>query len=177
MTLKQNMNRTEQWQLVKKKRCLRQAEQQWDETVKNRKPDSAQNDYRCTVLAFCSCCCGVVCVALHCIHWQIIACFAGACTSFHLCPDFEQCIPGTCAQRLSVFWNSQAWHTIVMSNELINQCAQLSVPNVAIVIIITCEQHFSCFGEGHWGDTTQNLVIAILVELRIGANIEQATGW
>jgi len=59
---------------------------------------------------------------------------------------------------------------------LINHLAVQCVPGVAIVIIITSKEEFAGLGESNRGDATQNLVVAVLVDLTRGADIEEAAG-
>jgi len=49
----------------------------------------------------------------------------------------------------------------------------LSVPHIAVVVIITSKEHLAGLGEGDRCNTTQNLVIRILIELHIGADVEE----
>jgi len=49
-----------------------------------------------------------------------------------------------------------------------------SVPNVAVVIVVTSEQDPSTSREGDRGDSTENVVVNERVELSVGSKIEES---
>jgi len=93
-----------------------------------------------------------------------------------LSPDLEQSIPRTSGQRLAIIADAQAADTVVVTHELLNQTAQLSVPSVTIVVIIASKQKLASLGEGHAGNAAEDLVVGVLVDLSVGADIEETAG-
>jgi len=54
-----------------------------------------------------------------------------------LCPDLEKCVPRASAECLAVLRDAQAAYAVIVTDQLVDQCAQLSIPNIAVVVIIT----------------------------------------
>jgi hypothetical protein len=60
-----------------------------------------------------------------------------------------------------------------MPNELVHQAAQLGVPHVAVIIIITGKKKLSGERKAHRRNTAQNLIIGVFVQLIVGTDVEQ----
>ena len=65
--------------------------------------------------------------------------------------------PRAGAERLAIFRDAEARNAIVVADELVNKLTELSVPNVAVVVVVAGEQHLARARERHGRDTAQNL--------------------
>jgi len=60
-----------------------------------------------------------------------------------------------------------------MTDELINQTPELSVPDVAVVVVVSGEQQLSSQGEADRRNSAENFVVGVLVELIVSSDVEQ----
>jgi len=60
-----------------------------------------------------------------------------------------------------------------VAHELIHIGTKLSIPDVAVEIVITSKEEFATLGEAARRNTAQNLIVGILVDLVVGTDVEQ----
>lgn len=91
----------------------------------------------------------------------------------YLSPDLESSVPRACAQSLAILGNAQAGDTVLVTGELLDELASESVPDVAVVVIITSEQKTAGVREGNRGDTAEDTLVTVLIKLAVGTDIEE----
>jgi len=79
--------------------------------------------------------------------------------SASLGPNLEEGIPGARTEGAPVGSNAQTADAVVMPYELVHQHALLCVPHIAVVVVITCEEHAASEGESDRCNAAQDLVV------------------
>lgn len=98
------------------------------------------------------------------------------CSIFDLSPDLEDSVPRTCAKSLTGPVDANTRHTVVVAKKDVKRKiggTKKGIPDVAVVVIITGEQETTSLGEGNRGDTAQNLVVSVSVDLSVGTDVEE----
>ena len=86
----------------------------------------------------------------------------------------EHRIPRTRAQRHPVRADAQARHPVLVPSEHTNALAFQSVPHVAVEIVVAGKEQATGHGEGNGRDAAEDVVVGILVQLAVGAEVKQS---
>jgi len=92
----------------------------------------------------------------------------------NLGPDLKKSISRAGAESFAIRSNAQAAHTVVVTDELVNQDAFLRIPNIAVVIVVAGKENTPSDGEGDRGDSTQNFVVRKFVELLVSTDVKKS---
>lgn len=94
-----------------------------------------------------------------------------------LSPDLEESVPGTGAEGGSININAEARNTVVVALEGEDELSLESIPDAAVVVIITSEEESAGDGEGNGGNTNEDAVGAVVHELTVSTEVpETAAG-
>lgn len=100
--------------------------------------------------------------------------FARVCNRGNLSPDAEGGVPGTSAKSVTVRGDAEAGDTVDVSSERLEALATESVPNVAVVVVVSGEEVAAREGEGNGGDTAEEVRGGVGHELSASAEVEEA---
>lgn len=90
--------------------------------------------------------------------------------------NLEHRVPTTRAQRHPIRTNSQTTNPVLMPRQNAHPLPLERIPNVAVKVIVTGKEDSSRDGETDRGDTAEDVVVRELVQLAVGAEVEEAAG-
>src|SRR5690348_14273321 len=92
----------------------------------------------------------------------------------HKATHLEESVPAACAQSLAVAGNTNTRDTVLVASELTSKSTSADIPHVAVVVVVAGEKEATAGGEANRGDTAEDLVVAVSVELQAQACKEDA---
>lgn len=91
-------------------------------------------------------------------------------------PDFEEAVPGTSGHRHPISCDPQAADPVVMAREDAHTLALHGVPDIAVEVIIACEEQAAAEREGHRCDATDDALVGVGSQLLVCPQIKQTAG-
>lgn len=93
-----------------------------------------------------------------------------------LVPDLEEAVPGPCRHSHPVISHPQAADAVVMPGQDTCPVGLESVPDVAVEVVVPCEEEAPTLGEGDRGDPAYDVVVGVSHELLIRTKVKQPAG-
>ena len=93
-----------------------------------------------------------------------------------LVPDPKIAVPTASADGHAVVSDAQAAHPIFVGRQHAQSCVNERVPHVAVEVIVTREQESAALAEAHGRDPTDDVLMAVVDQLLVRSDVEQAAG-
>lgn len=90
-------------------------------------------------------------------------------------PDFEEGIPRSCTESISVVRNAEAADSVLVALKSGNLLALESVPDMAVEIVVAGEHEAARDGVGDGGDST-DAVAGVVKKLSVGSDVVKTAG-
>lgn len=81
-------------------------------------------------------------------------------------------VPGSCTEGLAIVSHAQATHTVLVSDQRVPDSSAQSIPHVAAVVIIASKQEATSGREIDGGDSAQDFIQSVEVDLAVRADVE-----
>lgn len=91
-------------------------------------------------------------------------------------PDLEHAVPRSGAERHAVRADAEAADAVLVPSEDPDPLALERVPDVAVKVVVAGKEEATRDGEADRSDAAQDVVVRVLVQLAVGAKVEQAAG-
>lgn len=93
-----------------------------------------------------------------------------------LVPDLEEAVPGPCRHSHPVVSHPQAADAVVMPSQDTCPVGFERVPDVAVEVVVACEEQAPTLGERHGSDPAYDIVVGVGHELLVRTEVKQSAG-
>lgn len=108
-------------------------------------------------------------------QWTVVASVVDVIFGIRLVgPDLEERVPRTSAQADTIVADTQTADTVVVANKRADLFTARNVPDSAFKVVVAGKEQTAGYRGGNRGDTAEDSLGAVEVELAIGANIKEA---
>lgn len=91
-------------------------------------------------------------------------------------PDLEEAVPGPRGHSHPIIGHTQAADTIVVPSQDTCPVSLECIPDVAVEVVVPCEEEAATLGEGDGGDATNDVVVGVSHQLLVSAEVKQPAG-